>query len=375
MKLKIKKNLLLKNLNNLSSALSGKNLVPVYSAIKFDISKDDITLTATDGNISIEIKIPSKKDELEISEKGSILIAGRTLIEIINKLDQEDLKIEIIDDSKMLISTSNSQFELNGFDKKDFPKLDFTLKEKCILINSNELKTMSSQIAFATSNDESRPVLTGINFKITGNILECNATDSYRLAQKTIKLDENSIESSNFIIPKRNLQEFTKIIENDDDEKIKMFVETNKVTFSYKNIIFVSRLINGNYPNVINLFKNETPIEITVKKINIYNVIDRASIFATGVDKNGVLLNLKENSIEIKSSAEEIGKIEEKLEVKNIHKTKDFQIAFNSKFMMEALKSFSGEEITFFMSTPVQPIIIKNKEDESLIQLVQPLRI
>ena len=182
MKLKIEKEILLENLNAVTKAISTRNIIPVLNGIEFNLEKKGLYLTATNNDITIKTFI-DKKNIKEINEEGKIIIYGRYLLEIIRKLPSEIITIEEIDGNKTVISTKNSKYNLNCFSVNEFPKIDFKETSNPIIILSSTLKELINQTSFATSLQESRPLLTGINMKIIGNILECVATDSYRLAK------------------------------------------------------------------------------------------------------------------------------------------------------------------------------------------------
>ena len=189
MKLKIKKEILLEGLNKVSKAISTKNLIPILSGIKFELNNEGLTLTASDNDITIQNFIPVNEN-MNIEKEGSIIIQGKYILDIVRKLHDEYINIEVIDELKIIIYTDNSEFNLNGINKNEYPNINLEKSKKIIYIKNKDFRNIINQTSFATSNDESRPVLTGINFKIIGNILECNATDSYRLAKKTIELEQ-----------------------------------------------------------------------------------------------------------------------------------------------------------------------------------------
>ena len=372
MKIKIKKELLLDNLNKVSKAISTKNLIPILSGIKFDLSKDGLTLTASDNDITIQTFIPIEKDNMFIEKEGSIIIQGKYILDIVKKLPDEYVNIEVIDELKILISAGNSEFNLNGINKREYPNISLENSKNYVKINNKNFKTIINQTVFATSNDESRPILTGINIKIVGDIFECCATDSYRLAKKQEKLIESTTENYNIIIPAKNISELIKVLpESTTDLEIHIF--NNKVLFKQDNLLFQSRLISGNYPNINNLIPNDSFLKIKASLSDLYDVIDRASILTSDKEKNIVTLETKNNTLIVKSSSAEIGRVEEKMNI-----TKDTEeniiISFSAKYMMEALKSFVGDEVELSFVGEVKPIIIKDINDEKLIQLVLPIR-
>ena len=372
MKLKIKKDLLLENLNKVSKAISTKNLIPILSGIKFELNSDGLTLTASDNDITIQTFIPVNNDDMTIEKEGIIIIQGKYILDIVKTLDEEFINIEVIDDLKILISTDNSEFNLNGISQNEYPKINLELKDNIVSINNKVFKSIINQTSFATSNDESRQILTGINFKITGNIMECNATDSYRLARKVITLKEPSEENYNVVIPSKNLIEFSRIL-NDNDNDIELHIFNNKILFKYDNIIFQSRLISGSYPNTSNLFPNDSILKITVDLNELYNVIVQASILTSDKEKNIVTLETNNNILTMRSSSAELGRVESKMAIDKDN-DENIKISFSSRYMMDALKSFTGSKVELSFVGEVKPIIIKDVDSDELTQLVLPIR-
>jgi len=369
MKIKIKKTLLLEHLNKVSKALSAKNLVPALAGIKFDLNKEGLTLTASDNDITIETFIPQNED-MFIEETGSIIIYGKYIIDIVRKIEDENINLEVFDDAKIIISTEKSEYNLNGINKRDYPNIVLEESKNPIIILTKDFKNMINQIAFATSQDESRPQLTGINFKIIKDEIECNATDSYRLARKILKLEKESDEIFNIIIPSKNLSELSKII---DSEKLELHIFSNKVLFKSENTLLQSRLINGSYPNTTNLLPKESMLKIIVNINELYNVIDRVSILTSDKEKNIVNLETKGNELIMRSNSVEIGRVEEKMNISKDN-DKEINISFSAKYMMEALRTFEGEKATINFVGEVNPIIIQDDKEENLIQLVLPIR-
>lgn len=372
MKIKIKKELLLENLNKVSKAISTKNLIPILSGIKFDLTKEGLTLTASDNDITIQTFIPADNKDMEIEKEGSIIIQGKYVLDIVRKLPDEFINIEVIDELKILIYAENSEFNLNGINQKEYPNVALENSKNFVKINTKLFKTIINQTAFATSTDESRPILTGINIKITGDILECSATDSYRLAKKQAKLNEIAGETYNIIVPGKNIVEFMKIL-NEGNEELEIHIFSNKVLFKQNNLLFQSRLVSGNYPNVNNLIPPDSFLKITANLSNLYDVIDRASILTSDKEKNIVTLETNKNLLIVRSSSAEIGRVEEKMNITKDNE-EEIKISFSAKYMMDALRSFEGDTVELAFEGEVKPIIIKDVEDPNLTQLVLPIR-
>ena len=229
--------------------------------------------------------------------------------------------------SDTVISAINERIDLK---KKTFTSInssEYNKLQNPILINSQVFKELVNQTAFAASNDESRPPLTGLNFKIVGDILECNCTDSYRLARKVLKLAKSIENDYNIVIPSKNIVEFSRLL-TDDDKDIELHIFNNKILFKYDNILFQSRLINGNFPNTANLLPKESFLKLTVNVDNLYDVIDRVSILTSDKEKNVVTLETSGNTLTMKSSSAEIGRVEENMQIK---KDKEEELRYELK--------------------------------------------
>ncbi|MCI5789400.1 MAG: DNA polymerase III subunit beta [Tenericutes bacterium] len=373
MKFTIKKELLLDALNKVSKAISTKNLIPVLAGIKFELKKKRLILTASDNDITIQTWIDcTNEEDFIIDREGSIIVQGKYILDIVRKLPAEFINIELIDELKLLIYTENSEFNLNGISESEYPNIGLEESKKKVTINAGVFKNAIGQTAFAASNEESKPVLTGINFNIVGDVLECNSTDSYRLARKIVKLDKDSEENYNIVVPSRNVVEFSKIL-YDDDEMVELHIFSNKILFKTNNLKFESRLINGTYPNTSNLLPDDSFLVISTNLSDFYNVIDRVSILTSDKEKNIVTLETNDNMLILRSSSAEVGRVEEKMPITK-NNNENIKISFSAKYMMEALKSFSTETVDIHFVGEIKPILIKSSEDESLTQLVLPIR-
>lgn len=370
MKFSIDKKILLENLVSVSKAISTKNIIPVLNGIMFDLTDEGLSLTASDSELTIKSFIEAKEIK-NIEEEGKIIIQSKYIIDIIRKMPTDVINIAVIDGLKLKIYSDVNQYDLNCLDPKEYPTLKIEESKTPIIIKSDLLKKIIKETAFAISTQESRPLLTGINFKITGNILECIATDSYRLSKKTLKLDKIVKSNVNIVIPGKTLIELDKIL--NDDEELEMHVFNNKVLFKYKNILFQTSLLSGTYPDTSNLIPSEFNIIINTKNSLYYASIDRAALLTQSKERNIVTMKINDNKILITSSASEIGKVEETLEVERDNQD-ELEISFSSTYMLDALKTFTEEDILIMLNADNKPIVIKSVKDETLIQMILPIK-
>ena len=370
MKFTIKKNILLDNLTNTIKAISTKNVIPILNGIKFELNENGLELTASDSELTIKTFI-DKKEIDNVEKEGIVIIQSKYILDIIRKMPSDSINFELVDNARIKIYTDNNQYNLNCLDYREYPNVKLEENKDPIIIKGDLLKSIINQTVFAISNQELRPLLTGLNIKITGDILECIATDSYRLSKKTIKITTPVVSDINIVIPGKNIIELEKILNDDEDVEIHIF--NNKILFKYKNIIFQSNLLSGTYPNTSNLIPTEFEITSSVNLNDFFDAIDRASLLTQGKDKNIVIMKIENNDMTINSYASEIGKVEEKLVV-NSTDNASINISFSSKYMLEALKVFKSENVDILLNNDVKPIIIKSKEDDSLFELILPIK-
>ena len=191
-------------------------------------------------------------------------------------------------------------------------------------------------------------------------------------ARKVVKLDSASEENYNIVIPSHNILEFSRIIDEEDGD-IELHIFNNKILFKTGNLKFESRLINGTYPNTSNLLPDDSYLVVSTNLNAFYDVIDRVSILTSDKEKNIVTLETNGDMLILKSSSVEIGRVEEKMPITK-NNNEDIKISFSAKYMMEALKSFSTETVDIHFVGEIKPILIKSSEDETLTQLVLPIR-
>lgn len=373
MKFIINRDLLLQNLNNVSKALSTKAPMPILTGIKIEARNNSLFLTASNNEISIQALIKDKR-LLKIEEDGLVVVPGKYFIDIVRKADSKELDFSTFEDNIIKILADRSNFSLNAMDKNNYPIISFNDTDTVIKMDVGNLKQVIKKTTFATSISESRVILTGVSFSAEGNKLEVIATDSFRLAKKFMVWDVES-PTINTVIPSRSLDELNRIID-ENEVIVEIHFSPSKVLFKYKNLLFQTRLIDGTFPNTSNLIPRDFLTSIKFNKNDLISAIERASLF-TSVDTSSIIkmtLN-KDKTIEIASTSNEIGAVKEELIPLDCTNVLQFQIAFSSKYFLDAVKSFDSTEITLHFTGEIKPFIITGEYDVNLTQLILPMRI
>lgn len=372
MRFEINKDKLLYHLLIAQKALSNKTPNPALQGVKMDVGESSVTITTSNSDISINISI--EDSGLNVEETGSALIPGKYFIEIIRKLDGQTVSFSKAEDNLLRIEADHSDITLNTLDLEDYPELAFKEKESFVKINVRTLKTLIRQTAFATSSIENRPILTGVNLTIDGDRLNGVATDSYRLSQKTISL-EDSYDKMNVIIPGRSMEELMRILE-DNQSDVELHFDQSQVLFKYKNILFQTRLLEGNYPETSKLIPQEFPVQIKFNKEQLITSVERASLLSSRDGQNAIVkLNMRQDdTVEISSNSPEIGRVLEEVYPVDEVVGSPIKIAFSSKYFLEALKVFNSSEVTVKFTGEIRPFVITGEYDDDMLQLILPVK-
>jgi DNA polymerase-3 subunit beta len=372
MRFKINKDKLLYNLVIAQKALSNKTPNPALTGIKLEVFKDRLQLTTSNGDISIHKTI--EESSLEVEAEGSVLIPGRYFVEIIRKLDGQTVLLSALEDNLLKIEADHSDITLNLLDLEDYPHLMFKESAEVIKINVRVFKSLIRQTAFAASSVENRPILTGVNFKLLGQTLTAVATDSYRLAKKSIQL-EQTYEPLDVIIPSKSLEELVRILE-DNQQDLELHFSPSNILFKYDNTKFLSRLLEGNYPETSKLIPLEFPTEVVFNKEQLLIAIERASLLTIRDGQNAIVkCEIREDDvIEISSSSPEIGRVLEEVYPVEGVTGNPLKIAFSSKFLTDAIKTLNSSEIKIGFTGEIRPFVITGEYDPDTLQLILPVK-
>lgn len=378
MKFTIQKDLLLESIQHVMKAISSRVTIPILTGIKIEATNEGIKLTGSDSDISIESFIPAEEDgivHVENIQPGSIVVQSKYFPDIIRKLPLKTVEINTTDEFKVNITSGGSEFHLNGQDPNEYPQLPALYTENSFTLPNTVLKELIKQTVYAVSTVETRPILTGVNMTLKDKVLNFVATDSHRLALRNlpITLKDNQLNFNNVVIPGKSLVELNRIID-ENDESTSISVTENQILFQTKNLYFLSRLLDGNYPETSRLIPDQSKTTILTKTKELLNAIDRASLLARENKNNVVKLETKANNrLEISGHTPEVGQVIEEVNSESVEGD-DLKISFSAKYMLDALKIIESEKVKIEFTGAMRPFIIKPENDEDILQLILPVR-
>lgn len=376
MKFSIQKDRLAAGVQDVLKAVSSRTTIPILTGIKIHASDEGITLTGSDSDISIESFIPSEEGDVSIAsieQTGGVVLNARFFNEIVRKLPASTIELETSASFQTIIRSGHAEFSLNGQDADEYPHLPQIDDENVFKLPADLVKTLIRQTVFAVSTSETRPILTGVNWKIENGTLICTATDSHRLALRKTTAEGLPSGEYNVVIPGKSLTELSKILD-DSNEPVEIVMTENQVLFRSKHVLFFSRLLDGNYPDTTRLIPDEHKTKIDLNTKEYLQAVDRASLLAREGRNNVVKMSSEDGGmVEISSNSPEIGKVTEQVNSLS-SEGEELKISFSAKYMMDALKAIEGNEIEIQFTGAMRPFVIRPLHDDSTLQLILPVR-
>ncbi len=374
-KFSINKPFFLQALNATKRAISSKNAIPVLSTIKIEVQNSNITLTGSNGQISIENTIPTSNENagLLITSPGAILLEANFFINIVSSLPDVTLDFEEIEHHQIVLTSGKSEITLKGKDVDLYPRLQEMATENPLVIETKLLKSIITETAFAASLQESRPILTGVHMVLSDHKdFKAVATDSHRMSQRKLTLD-NTSNNFNVVIPSKSLREFAAVF-TDDIETVEVFFSDSQMLFRSDYISFYTRLLEGNYPDTDRLLTNSFETEVTFNTGALRSAMERAHLISNATQNGTVKLEITNNSVSAHVNSPEVGKVNEELDIID-QSGSDLTISFNPTYLIEALKALKSETVVIRFISPVRPFTLMPGDDaENFIQLITPVR-
>ena len=349
-----------------SKAIGSKTVNPILEGIKIKAQGDDLILTATDTELTIE-----KTVKADVLMEGETVVTGRMFGDFIKKLENEQVELSKLDGSSLKIRYSGSESEMQVFSADEYPKTDKNIGDNFIEIKQSDLKDIVNKTVFACATDDSRPILKGCLFEVEDLELNVVSLDGVRMSVVTKEVLSSSGKFK-AIIPARTLLEITRLLGNEDDEFIRISVTKNSLMVSVDNIVLISRLIEGEFIKYRQILPTEFTTNIRINKQLLINSIERASVVSRQEKTNIVKFDIKEDFVNITSKSE-IGNVNENIAI-NMD-GKDLIIAFNGKYLLDYLKTTDDDFVSINLNSPIDPCIIRSIVNTDYTYLIVPVRI
>ena len=369
MKIICEKDKILKALNSVTKAVASKTTMPILEGILIQTNDNEVKLTTYDLEIGIEYII-----ECEVKEQGATVVNAIMFSEIIRKLPDTEIDIELNEKNLLVIECEGSLYKLATMNPTEFPELPQINIENSIEIEQNALKDMIRKTIFAVSTEENRPIFTGCLFEITNNKLNLVAVDGFRLAW-TSRFLQTKINDFTAVSPGRTLNEINKII-LDSFDTIKIGVAKNQALFEMENCKIVTRLLDGEFLNYSSVIPENWETRIRVNKDVIQNCFERISLISSSsIEKEKkypvkVMIDIGKVTI---SCTNQTGDAKEEIYVST--EGKNLEAGFNPKYFLDALRAIDDEEVFIDFGTSISPCIIRPVDEGDYIYMILPIRL
>ena len=371
MKLKIKKEEILKGLQRIQGVVEKKNTMPILSNMLLTAEGGSLEIIATDLEIGLRGRYVA-----DVEKPGSVTVSAKKVYEIVRELPADDVQIKVEEGNWVKILSGHSQFKLVGLPKDEYPALPDVAEEGMISIDGDMLRDMIRKTLYSVGENDARYVLNGLFMHMTqakgGLNIRMVGTDGHRLSMIDRVVDAKHKEES-IIIPKKAMMELRRLLEEDAPKtELRLGFSKNHALFKRDGLVMVSKLIDGNYPNYLQVVPAKSSKKVTVSKEVMTHAVKRVSILSKE-KTNAVKLQLEKERIILSTNNPEIGEASEELAVD--YAGEGIAIGFNSRYLMDVLMSMDREHIAIELNDPLSPCLITEDGDEHYKCVVMPMRV
>lgn len=357
---------LLNSVNTVLKAVSNRTTLPILECILIETKNDQLILVGNDLELGIESTISS-----EVLSQGHVALEAKIFSEIIRKLPNEIVEISVDENFMTTIRCQNSKFQIAGQSGTDFPELPKVEKLQGITLPQPKLKDMIRQTIFSVAQEETRPILTGELLQLKDGGFNMVSVDGYRISYRHTPLSIDN-EDTDVVVPGKTLGEISKILSGEESDLVTIYFTDKHVLFDLGGSIVVSRLLEGEFLKYEQSFSNDYETKALVNRKAFLMSIERAALISREGKKNPIKIELTQESMIITSNTE-LGTAREEIQVSL--QGKDLLIAFNPRYLIEALRSIEDEEVEIYFISSLSPCIIQPVDGNNFKYLILPIRL
>jgi DNA polymerase-3 subunit beta len=362
MKLQVTQENLNKALSTVSRVATNRGTLPVLANVLIKTTDNRLSVSATNLDIAITQFVGSK-----INEEGAITVPARLFQDFVNSLPSGVIDLKL-DDFKLKIKAESYASTINGISAEDFPVMPAISQDNTWKLPAKTFKEALQQVVVAASNDDARPVLTGVFLHSHENKLYMVATDSYRLAEK--QLGDTSDDTS-LLVPANAMQDLLRIV-SDSDEDVVVYHDDQQVQFRVGEVELVTRLIDGNYPDYRKLIPAKFANTARLERQELANIAKVASLFARESAGSIVAsVDEKDSKLHVRSVASQLGDNTSSATAKV---TGEDSITLNSRYLMDSLSVLHGKEVEFCFNGKLEPVLIRDPANPDYLHVIMPLK-
>ena len=359
---------LARGLQVVSRAVSGRSTLPVLANVLLRTEDAGLKLTATNLEIGITAWVPGK-----IDGEGTLTVPARLITDVVNGLPSGERVDMEVDGTSLRIKAGRFQTHLRGIDAEEFPVIPSPGERPTTRVSQGALRKALSEVAFAAATDEARPILTGVLTRLSGDRVTLAAADNYRIAVKSLPILD-PVEDTSLVVPARSYTELMRVL-NDSDDPVDIMLASSKsqILFHLEGVDLVSRLIDGQFPNYQQVLPSSHTTRAVVDRDELLKAVRLSALIASSA-ANVVKLSMADASsgaITIAAAADvgdATGEVEARIEGDPV------QIAFNARYLQEALQNVDAEQLALEFSGPLSPGVLRPTGNEDYVHVIMPVR-
>ena len=363
MKIICSRNELLKSINIVNKAVPVRTTMPVMECILIDALSDRIRITANDMEMGIETSL-----EGVIEQRGLIAIDAKMLSEITRKMPESDITISSDENFMTTISCEKTVFKIAGMDGEDFSRIPLVERDESVVISQYIFREMIRQTIFSISQNDTNKIMAGELLDINESQIRLISLDGHRISIRRSALEKDAGKRK-LIIPGKTLSDISKILSGNMDDMMEICFTKNLVMFMFDETVIVSRLIDGDYFNVDQMISMDYETRVSFNRREVIDCIDRSLLFVREEDKKPIILDINDMQMNI-SIRSRMGSLDEDIPVEK--EGKDIRIAFNPKFMIDALRAIEDENVEVYFVNSRTPCVIRD-ENATFVYLILPV--
>lgn len=362
MKLSIDKNIFLDALKKIQTIVGLRTPLPILMNVFLQAGDESLTLTTTDLEVSVRIKIDAK-----VSREGETTLPVRRLFAICREMPESQIAIVVGSDNVASIDSGSSHFKLMGLSSEDFPPLPKFESSISYELDQSVLKNMLEKTEYAASTEESRYILNGLLFSFKGDNFTVVATDGKRLALVEQELNLPTEVETEFVVPTKSVTELIKVL--GDEGTVSINADENQVSFEFSNILIISKLIEGTYPNYRQVIPAESDERIVLEREMLLTALKRVSLL-TESQTASVVFSFGNNQLQLEANTPEIGESRDTLPIR--YDGKEIAISFNPEYFMQPLRQLASDEVFIELTDKFNPGVIKS--NIPFLYVIMPIR-
>jgi len=344
---------------------NGKNLtLPILSCIALETINSELVIRATNLDIGIEITLPVK-----VIEQGKTVLLGSSLINFLSNLAGENKILFEVVDQVISIKTEKASTTFKSYSYEDFPIIPKIEGGKIFFIQPQEFAFGVKSVSYSAAVTSMKPELSSVYIYVDQDDLVFAATDSFRLAEKRVKIKKGK-ELGSVLIPYKNIIEITKILENIKSD-VSIHLNSNQISFTSEGLYIVSRVIDGVFPDYKQIIPKEHKTEIVVLKQDLISSLKLANVFSDALHQVVMKIVPGDKFFELSTRNNEVG--EGKLLVESVLKGEDLTISFNFKYITDCFQSLDSDSVSLSFSGIGRPLLVRGVSDMSFLYIVMPM--